>query len=113
MSVPAGADQLVLLATVPIRPGREDGHLAPVNAVNDEMRHEPISVNTLLHRSTDGPAMFMRYETWRDRDDFFAVQMKEPYRAQYEAKLPGLLRAPRTMVGFGTLRADHPEGTVR
>ena len=113
MSVSAGADQFVLLATVPIKPGREDGYLAPVDAVNDEMRHEPTFVNTLLHRSTDDPAMFMPCETWRDRDDFFVVQMKKPYRPQYEAKLPDLLRTPRTMVVFGTLRADHPEGTVR
>ncbi len=113
MSGPARTDQFVLLVTVPIRPGREDEYLALVNAVNDEMRHEPAFVSTLLHRSADDPALFMLYETWRDRDDFFAVQMKRPYRAEYEAKLPDLLRAPRTMTMFEILRADHAEGTVR
>ena len=112
MSGPVKTDQFVLLVTVPITPGREDDGLARVNAVNDAMRHEPTFVNTLLHRSADDPAVFMLYETWRDRDDFFAVQMKRPYRAEYEAKLPDLLRAPRTMAAFEMLRADHSEGTA-
>ena len=83
-----------------------------VNAVTDEMRHEATFVNTLLHRSADDPGLFMLYETWRDRDGFFAVQMKRPYRAEYEAKLPDLLRMPRTMTVFETLRAYHAEGTA-
>lgn len=112
MSGPAGTDQFVLLVTVPIKPGREDEYLALVNAVNDEMRHEATFVNTLLHRSADDPGLFMLYETWRDHDDFFSTQMKRPYRADYETKMPGLLRAPRTMAVFETLRADHSDGTV-
>ena len=112
MSGATGADQCVLLATVPIKPGREQDYLTLVNAVDYEMRHEPTFVNTLLHRAADGPTLFMLYETWRDRDDFFAVQMKRPYRAEYEAKLPDLLRVPRRLEVFGTLRADHSEGTA-
>ncbi len=49
----------------------------------------------------------MLYETRRDHENFFAVQMKRPYRTEYEAKLPGLLRAPRRMEVFEMLRADH------
>ena len=104
------ADTFVLIATVPIKPGCEDEYLALVNAVNDRMRHEPTFVNTVLHRAADDRALFMLYETWRDRDDFFAVQMRQPYRAEYEARLPALLRAPRRMEVFEALRADHAEG---
>ena len=57
--------------------------------------------------SADDPALFMLHETWRDRDGFFAVQTKRPYRAAYEARLPGLLRAPRLMTVFEAIRADH------
>lgn len=42
------------------------------------MRHEPTFVGTVLHRSTDDPGLFMLYETWRDRADFFSVQMHRP-----------------------------------
>ncbi len=113
MSGLAGADQFVPLVTVPIKPGREDDDLALANAVSDDMRHETNFVNTLLHRSADDLALFMRYETWRDRDDCFAVPIKRPYRTDYEAKLPGLPRAPRRMVVFETLRRDRSEGVVR
>ena len=73
---------------------------------NEEMRHEPTFVNTVLHRSAEDPGLFMLHETWRDRADFFSVQMKQPYRARYEARLPDLLRAPREMQVFLPLRAD-------
>ena len=105
-------EQFVLLATVPIKAGREDEYLALVNAVNEEMRHEPTFVNTVLHRSAEDPGLFMLHETWRDREDFFSVQMKRPYRARYEARLPDLLRAPREMKVFLPLRADYVAPTM-
>ena len=71
------------------------------------MRREPTFVNTVLHRSAEDPGLFMLHETWRDREDFFSVQMKRPYRARYEAQLPDLLRAPREMKVFLPLRADY------
>ena len=100
-------EQFVLLATVPIRPGCEAEYMALVNDVNDQMRHEPTFVNTVLHRSADDHGLFMLHETWRDREDFFSVQMHRPYRARYEARLPALLRAPREMKVFEPLRADY------
>ena len=113
MSAEPAADTFVLLATVPIKPGREDEYLTLVNAVNDRMRHEPTFVNTILHRSADYPGLFMLYKIWRDRDDFFTVQMNRLYRAEYEARLPALLRAPRRVEVFEALRADHVEGVTR
>ena len=59
-------EQFVLLATVPIKAGREDEYLTLVNAVNDEMRHEPTFVNTVLHRSAEDPGLFMLHETWAE-----------------------------------------------
>ena len=97
----------VLLATIHVKPGCEAEYLALVGPVNDAMRHEPTFVNTTLHRSADDPALFMLHETWLDQEDFFTVQMKRPYRAGYEARLPDLLRAPRTMQVFEPLRSDY------
>lgn len=96
----------VLLATIPLKPGCEVEYLSLVGPVNDAMRHEPTFVNTVLHRAADDPALFMLHETWLDQKDFFAVQMKRPYRAAYEARLPALLRAPWTMQVFEPLRSD-------
>lgn len=96
----------VLLATIHVKPGCEDEYLSIVNPVNDAMRHEPTFVNTVLHRSVDDPTLFMIHETWLDQEDFFSVQMKRPYRVEYEARLPALLRHPREMKVFEPLRSD-------
>jgi quinol monooxygenase YgiN len=39
----------------------------------------------------------MLVETWLDRENFMSEQLKRPYRAQYEARLPELLRTPREL----------------
>jgi len=96
----------VLLAIIPVKLGCEVEYLSLVGPVNDAMRHELTFVNTVLHRAADDPVLFMLHETWLDREDFFTVQMKRPYRAAYEARLPALLRAPRTMQVFEPLRSD-------
>ena len=101
----------VLLAIIPLKPGCEAEYLSLVGSVNDAMRHEPTFVNTVLHRAADDPALFMLHETWLDREDFFAVQMKRPYRAAYETRLPALLRAPRTMQVFEPLRSGFVSRT--
>ncbi|WP_419826323.1 nuclear transport factor 2 family protein [Sphingomonas sp.] len=105
-------DTFVLLTTVPIKAGCEAEYLALVYEVSDQMRHEPTFVDTVLHRSADDAGLFMLQETWRDRADYFAVQMRRPYRARYEARLPELLRAPREMKVFEPLRTDRAEATA-
>jgi len=95
-----------LLVTIPLKPGRLDEYILLVNPVNDAMRHEPTFVNTVLHQAADDPALIILHETWLDQDDFFAVQMKRPYRDAYEARLPALLRAPRDMKVLRPLRSD-------
>ena len=96
----------VLLATFHLKPGCEEEFLAFIDRTNDAMRHEPTFVNTVVHRSADDPHFFMLYETWLDREDFLDVQMKRPYRAEYEARLPELLSQPREMKIFEPLRSD-------
>ena len=96
----------VLLTTIHVKPGCEEEFLSIVNPVNDRVRLEPTFLNTVLHRSHEDPTLFMLHETWLDRDNFFSVQMKQPYRDPYEARLPALLRRPREMKTFEPLRAD-------
>lgn len=96
----------VLLVTIHVKPGCEEEFLSIVNPVNDAMRLEPTFLNTVLHRSDDDPTLFMLHETWMDREDFFRVQMKRPYRNAYEERLPALLRRPREMKIFEPLRSD-------
>ena len=81
-------------------------YLALVDEVNDQMRYEPTFLNTVLSRGSQDPGLIVIHEMWIDRDDFFTVQMKRDYRRKYEARLPALLRAERTMQTFEIVRAD-------
>lgn len=100
------AKPFTLLTTVPLKPECVDEYLALVDEVNDRMRYEPTFLNTVLSRSVDDPGLVIIHEMWIDRDDFYDVQMKRDYRSKYEARLPALLHADRTMKTFETVRAD-------
>lgn len=95
-----------LLATIPLKPECVGEYLTLVNEVNDRMRTEPTFLNTVLSRSAEEPGLMVIHEMWIDRADFFDVQMKRDYRSSYEARLPALLRAERTMQTFEIVRAD-------
>ncbi|WP_240048428.1 putative quinol monooxygenase [Crenalkalicoccus roseus] len=112
----AAAGPLALIVSLRVRPGREAEFLRLLLPVLDAMRHEPGFLNAVLHRDPEDPARFMLYETWADRRDLVEVQMRRPYRAPYEARLPELLDAPREVRIWRPLRADFahfaPAGAV-
>jgi len=97
----------VLLVRIPVKAGFENEYLSLINAVIDEMRHETSFVNTVVHRSTEDPTVFLLHETWLGRDEFFTVQMKRSYRESYEARLPQIMRAPREITILEPLRREY------
>ena len=100
------AKPFTLLTTIPLKPECIGEYLTLVDEVNDRMRYEPTFLNTVLSRSTDEPGLIVIHEMWIDREDFYDVQMKREYRAKYEARLPAMLRADRSMKTFEIVRAD-------
>jgi len=97
----------VLLVRIPVKAGFEDEYLSLINAVIDEMRHEPSFVNAVVHRSTQDPTMFVLHETWLGRDEFFTVQMKRSHRESYEARLPQIMRSAREITILEPLRREY------
>jgi quinol monooxygenase YgiN len=89
-----------------LRPGALPETLALLGPVLDAMRHEPSFINAVLHRDPDDPTHLMLYETWADLDDLRTTQMRRPYRAAYEARLPALLATPREARIWRPLRGD-------
>lgn len=108
---PPGA--LALVVPLRVRPEREAEFLRLLTPVLDAMRHEASFINAALHRDPGDPAHFMLYETWADRRDLVEVQMKRPYRAAYEARLPELLREPRLPRIWQPLRGDFTGPATR
>jgi quinol monooxygenase YgiN len=104
MALPAGA--IAVTVTLHVAPEHEAEFLRLLTPVLDAMRQEASFVAATLHRDPEDPALFMLHEIWADRGDLVEVQMRRPYRAAYEARLPALLRTPREARAWQPLRAD-------
>ncbi|WP_137391014.1 putative quinol monooxygenase [Rhodoligotrophos defluvii] len=96
-----------VVVTNHVLPGMGGEYLRIVTPVLDAMRSEPTFINTILNRDPEDPDRFMLFEIWADRAEFLDVQMKRSYRAEYEARLKDILRAPRTMQFWEPLREDY------
>jgi quinol monooxygenase YgiN len=108
-ATPAAAtagEPVTVLVTLRIRPGREAEFLALLAPVLDAMRTEPTFVTASLHRDPADPSRFLLHEVWADRTDLIEVQVKRPYRADYWARLPELLAAPREVQEWRPMRTD-------
>lgn len=108
---PPGA--LAIVVSLRVKPEHEAEFLRLLAPVLDAMRHEATFINAALHHDPEDPTHFMLYETWADRHDLVEVQMKRPYRAAYEARLPELLREPREARIWQPLRSDFTGPAVR
>ncbi len=98
--------EFVVVVSNHVKPGHEAEYVDLVTPVLDAMRHEKTFVNTVLNQDPEDPTRFMLYETWADKEDFLEIQMHRDYRKAYEARLPEILRTPRTMTYWRPLRED-------
>ncbi|WP_295998805.1 antibiotic biosynthesis monooxygenase [Rugamonas sp.] len=74
--------------------------------VVDAMAKEPDFINTWVHEDQAEPNTVVLYETWAcSRETFMARHLSKPYRQAYEAALPELLAAERTITFLTELRA--------
>lgn len=96
----------VLCITVEVHPGREAEYLELVSEVIDHMRHEPTFINTFLSRDRADPCRFFIYETWVDREDFYAHRRDAPYKKKCQSRLAELLRTPMVTAEWDTIRSD-------
>src|SRR5690606_20094519 len=78
-----------------------------LNHVLDEMRHEPMFHQVVLHAHPEQKNVFLLYETWEDHDDVLNVQIGRPYRKEWHDALDELLAAPRDISMWTPLRSDR------
>lgn len=94
--------------TIPVginlRPGYAKEFLALLEDVIKPMQREDTFIDVVALQSQDDPDSIVLYETWLDRHDFETVQRKRTYRHAYEERLPQILREPRTIAYFDTVR---------
>ena len=91
-------DDLVFYVKLDLKPECVAEWKAAVTAVIDRMSREAAFVSCSLQQDPGNPTVFTLYERWREPSvaAFIAHQFEgKQYRQAYEARLPGMLRAPR------------------
>ena len=91
-------------------PEQRERFLALLDGVLDAMRHEPTFRDAALHRDPADPDRFMLCETWASHEDVLDVQLGRPYRAEWHAAQPELLREPRDITTWERTRRDRASG---
>jgi quinol monooxygenase YgiN len=90
-----------------VRPEQRDAFLTLLDGVLDQMRHEPMFHEAVLHQDPEDQNRFMLYETWEDHEDVLQVQLHRPYRKAWHEALPKLLTSERDIAIWQPLRADR------
>lgn len=67
-----------------VRPDQMGRFMELLTGVRDAMRAEPTFLNATLHVDPEDPTHFLLHETWRDHDDIVAVQLRRPYRREWQ-----------------------------
>ena len=104
-------DTIAFIVHLPGKPGHAEELEQRLLDVLDAMSKEPDFVSTYLHRSADDPDTLVLYEVWAcSRDYFMAHHLDKPYRRDYEARLPQLLREARRIEFLAPLKVYGREG---
>ena len=103
------SETVSFVVRLPAKPEHRVRMRAMLMHVVDTMAREPDFINTWVHEDLDDPDTLVLYETWAcSREYFIAHHLAKPYRQEYEAALPELLKAERTIDFLKGLKA-YPE----
>jgi quinol monooxygenase YgiN len=98
-------DKVAFIVHLPGKPEHREELESKLLVVLDAMSKEPDFINTYLHRDLDDPDTLVLYESWAcSREHFIAHHLKAPYRKAYEARLPEMLKAKRTLEFLNPVR---------
>ncbi|GHC63030.1 putative quinol monooxygenase [Limoniibacter endophyticus] len=89
-----------------VKPEKRALFLSLLSGVLDAMRHEDTFISATLHEDPSDPLRFMLIETWQDHQDVLDVQLARPYRTEWHASLPALLKEDRLFSLWRELRND-------
>ena len=67
-----------------VKPGLAEASYMDLTKLIDEYYNERTFLNIFVLQDLAIPEKFALYETWIDKDDFINVQMRRPYRRNYE-----------------------------
>jgi len=89
----------VLLVFLPVKPEAREHFRKMLFAVGERIAKEPDFVSASVHEDMDDPDMIVLYETWiGSREHLLMAHLSKPYRKEYEAALPQMLKSERRIV---------------
>lgn len=103
----ASTQNWVLCVTFSIKPQHTEEFVTIVSEVIDEMRHEKTFVGSSLCHDPQTEGRFFVFEVWRDREEFFSVQVNRPYRDSYSRRILEIQAEDRELAEFYQIRADY------
>ncbi|CAN5455284.1 putative quinol monooxygenase [soil metagenome] len=90
-----------------VKPVERARFLTLLDAVLDAMRTEPMFIDATLHVDPQDACHFLLHESWKDHQNVLDEQLARPYRDEWHAALPSLLKRARDVSMWTTLRADR------
>jgi quinol monooxygenase YgiN len=106
------AEEVVVVATVQVRPGTEDEALAALTAGLEGAHGEDGCLAYALHRDLDEPTRFVVVERWRDQEALDS-HAREPHLREMLAKVGALIAAPPSILRVAPVPAgDAAKGTL-
>jgi len=99
MSTPSfNQEKIGFIVHLQLKPEDLEKVLATGKAMADRMAEEPAFINYFLLQDDADPTRLSLYETWSGtKDSFLNIEMKRPYRREYEELLQRASVKPRQM----------------
>ena len=89
----------VLLVFLPVKPEARERFRKMLFEIAEHIAKEPDFVNASVHEDMDDPDTLVVHETWiGSREHLLKTHLSKPYRQEYEAALPQMLKAERRIV---------------
>lgn len=87
---------LVFYVKCHVKPDCVEEWRGAVGEIIERMSQEDSFISCQLHVDAADPTLFTLYERWAEPSvEEFLRRQDKPYRREYEARLPALLRGPR------------------
>lgn len=83
-----------VVATFDLKEGHGTEWIQIVEEVVDAMKYEKTFISTSVCAHPTEPGKFVLFEVWKDRGEFFTIQVNRDYRRTLMERLPTLIQAP-------------------
>jgi quinol monooxygenase YgiN len=104
----SSSEQVVVVATIQVKPGNEDEALAALTAAIPATHEEDGCLRYALHRDVEDPTRFVVVEQWASAEALDA-HARTSHLKELFGKVGPLVSAPPSIVRTSAVPVGHPE----